>query len=224
MKAIWNHKGIAMAVVVLAGAGVFYLFSYAGVIEPTEYPGPTMHTLDEIYGVAGSQVGPVYAAEDRSVAAMQIDVDGPTGILVGPWDEPGYVGWIKLLDVSYNFTNAYDPCTWNPNAVGVWQPGAITVVKEIDNTSPSLLQLCCAGDRMDVNIDFFRKNPTTGAKEAYLKIKLYIVKISKYGEKLVHRGDGQYAHCEELSFMWTRMDMMWVGPPSVLKTVDWTVH
>ncbi len=97
-----NKKTIQIAITVLLPlCTIFITPAECGNLEPPAAPGPTMHTLDEIYNLLsslGGLIGPLAAAQPRSSAYMQI-TSNPA--ITGESNEPSHLNWIELLWTSY---------------------------------------------------------------------------------------------------------------------------
>jgi len=69
---------VVAAVLALAALCVFSLFAVGGNLEPNAPPGPTMHTLDEIYNEVTSA-----GSEDGDSIPHHSEVEGSGAILYG---------------------------------------------------------------------------------------------------------------------------------------------
>ena len=143
------------------------------------------------------------AADGRGYAMMWIES------INGPYQVAPYRDHIKVVDFHFGIDNqgtsgsAGDRYSSNP------QFTEITVVKNIDKTSPALAMLCASGRAIQfVEIKLMRTEtwPPGPAPDHYYVFTLDDVVISKFENRMVHReADGKYGHLEELSFRCNRL-------------------
>lgn len=230
MKNKRNKTLLFLAITSLAAIGLFSVTAGGGSLEPASAPGPTMHTLEEIYNAtsslslgSGQLTGPVAAAKDRLIA--YVDVNSLE--IQGESTDPSHTNWIEAMAVYYS---AKHPSGATVSSVG-GRTGAradfseLTIVKEVDNASP-MLYLKCAQSKYvgDVVIEF-----TGGAaKTVYHKITLKDVIISSFAPVMSHRTAGEYIHLEEISFHYREIYWEYTpyddsGPTGSTITTNWSL-
>lgn len=204
MKNKQNRILLLMSLTVLVAFGFFAINAGGGDLDPTSGPGPTMHTLDEIYnGVnalssgSGEVTGPVAAAKVRQIAYM--DVAGVPGESV----DAAHVNWIEALSVRYAVTQPATTADSRGGARSANRPNfsEIKVIKEIDKATPPLHFACVTGTTYPtVDIEFTTIAPGTGNKVVYYKIKLVDATVVGFAPVMSHRTNSEYIHLEEVSF------------------------
>jgi type VI secretion system secreted protein Hcp len=192
-----STRGIAKSAVVI-GLGVVAvlavaLFSPAGPLEPTAPPAGTMHTLDEIYANTASViVPPEVLAKARGKAYMQI------GIL-GESTDADHLNWIDIFGMSYKEENSSTIGT-----AGKVNFSNLTVVKELDRSSPKLALTCASGQHIkQVLIQCMTSDPATPKK--YYEITLTEAFVTGVTPKMVYRGNG-FIFMEEISFGFSKIE------------------
>jgi type VI secretion system secreted protein Hcp len=120
---------ICFLILSAAVLSIIVLSAGGGDLEPNAPPGPTMHTLDEIYtAVSGGQEPPQPSAVD-----MFLQIEG----VPGESQDAKHQDWIEVLSWSWGMSRA--PIDPSPTM------GDISLVKEIDKASPKLALYCGAG-------------------------------------------------------------------------------
>jgi len=221
----------AVAVVGLLAVVVLSLRAGGGSLEPPGPPGPTMHTLEEIYNRIGSVsgglelTGPIAAAISREIAYLDID----DGAIQGESEEAAHSGWIEALAVYYT---ARQPAATTVTSVG-GRAGRradfsdLTVVKELDKASPKLYLACARGDHIPkVEFDFVRL--AGGNRVVYHRITLRDAYITSISPVMTHRTDQHYTHLEEVAFSYSQIEWQYTpydasGTPGTPETTKWSI-
>jgi len=138
MKA--RQTRITATVLALAGLLAFSLLAVGGDLDPSSPPGPTMHSLEDIYkAVSGSEK--FIPSVDRGPSDMFIKFDG----VDGECRHEGYEGW---SDVMFFSQGQYRPAGNLGGATrrrGDVAFEETIIVKPIDKTSPKLAEAICKG-------------------------------------------------------------------------------
>ncbi len=161
-------------------------------------------------GAGGIPTESFEAAQGRGYAMMYIN-----GI-VGPYQMQPYHDHIKVIDFKFDIDNIGTSAVGGSYSSNP-QFSEITVVKEIDKTSP-LLAMYCAEGRV-INIVELKFLPTpiwpppSGPPDPhYYIVTLDSAVISKIKNRVVYReSDLQYGHLEELSFRCNRITWEDIG-------------
>ena len=175
------------AMVVLCACGIlaYALIARGGGLEPIAPPGPTMHTLDEIYNLIGSQV------QQPKAFNCFLYVEG----IRGESTDAGHQDWSDFLAYSHGVL-------WNPTTHRA-EHRDFTVVKLLDNASPTLSLYCCEGRYLqEVRIELCM---ASGKKSKFMEYKLTDVTVSAVnqftaGATLTARP------LEEVSFKYERIE------------------
>ena len=135
-----------------------------GGLEPDGPPGPTMHSLDDIYNavVSPNEPPPKPMAYD-----MFLKIEG----VPGESDDLRHKDWIEVLSYSHGVMMKVE--------LGVVGGGRITsrpehqdfsIVKTLDKASPKLALYCCKGDHSpSAKLELCR---ASGDKETYMQYEL----------------------------------------------------
>ncbi len=207
---------VVAAVLALAALCVFSLFAVGGNLEPNAPPGPTMHTLDEIYNEvtsAGSEDGDSipHHSEVEGSGAIHISLEGQTqGVIPGSCTAAGKEGTSVVVSFEHDVHIPLDTAG-QPMGVRVHQP--LSIVKLIDKASPLLYQALVTGERLVVELKWYRIDPT-GGEEHYFTTKLEDAIIVAINPSLLHM--------EDVSFTYRKI--IWTWEPDRITAEDSTPH
>jgi type VI secretion system secreted protein Hcp len=130
MRTRKQKKKLVVSLLGVAGLGVFSLFAVGGNLEPNAPPGPTMHTLDEIYEVCSSLVEPAgYVPEGPVPDAGFVKFEG----IDGPSTDPQHLNWCDLLCFSEGFSAS-------ETSIYIQD---ISFTKVTDKATPKLMEALC---------------------------------------------------------------------------------
>jgi len=158
-----NKTKIILSVLFLAGLVGLAMFAGAGNLEPNAPPGPTMHSLEDIYNLVSSGIEP---------PTQTFAYDGFLKIegIPGESLDDKHKDWIEILSYSH----------------GVSQPASaercdhqdFSIVKQLDKSSPKLAEALCNGQHIPaIQLELCR---ATGDKQKYMEYRMEDVIISSY--------------------------------------------
>ena len=100
--------------------------------------------------------------------------------------------------------------------------GAITATKEVDKSSPKLMQALCTGELLtEVEFDYYRINNKSGQEEKYYTILLKNAIVVAVKASIPNCLDAQFksfGHMEDISF--TYKDIRWTWAPDGIEAED----
>lgn len=167
-----NKTKIIFSVLVLAGLVGLAMIAGAGNLEPNAPPGPTMHTLEDIYNLVGSGIEPppqIFAFD------CFLKIDGIPGESL----DDKHKDWIEVLSYSHEvrmpvFSSAFGA----GHVAGDSEHDAFLIVKELDKSSPKLAEALCTGKHIpNIRLELCRAG---GDKEKYMEYEMEDVIISGY--------------------------------------------
>jgi type VI protein secretion system component Hcp len=184
------RKTKIILILAMSALATFAFLAFAGDLEPSAAPGPTMHTIEEVYGAVKVGAGPIMGAEDRWVASLQFS--GPNGDgFEGSYTIGPDANVIKLVDIYYDV-----------NVPGT-QPivSLFTVTMNIDKCSPKIWQTAIFGQRIGrATIKYYK---TATDMTPYYTVTIESVYIRKMASRTVYKGNGKYAHLDTFSLEWS---------------------
>ncbi len=200
MKKAKQTAPIVFVTILITAVVIFALRAPAGSLEPTSAPGPTMHTLDEIYAntlnsnTSSSSVivPPEGAATRRGKSYLWIE-----GVPGESTDDKRDL-WIDIFGFEYAQTQTYDSSGSGGAGSARVEFSSVTITKQIDKASPQLSLNCCTGQHIPRVYIETTKAATDGSAEVLYKLELQDVLVTGVAPRLVYVGD-EYVLMEELS-------------------------
>lgn len=172
-------------------AVVLISLNAGGGLEPDAPPGPTMHTLEDIYNLLDSQRQP---PPQPAAYDCFLKIDG----VPGESTDENHKDWIEVLSYSHGVTMAVEP--------GVIGGGRITsrsehqdfsVVKSIDKASPNLALYICRGDIIpEVTLELCRAGGDKLRYMEYVLSNVIVTSVQPGGDPQT----GEPLPMEEVSF------------------------
>ena len=161
--------GIAVLMSMMIPIGV-----NAGDLNPSSAPGPTMHTLNEIYDKIGSSSTQEEKIPSTSIfgipsAAYATIIGMEHGTIKGDCTVEGEENNIIVLSFEQMVTIPTDAVTGLPTGQRIHKP--LSIIKYIDKSSPLLFGATCNGEQFSIEIRLYRTNGSS-LKEHYYTIKL----------------------------------------------------
>lgn len=189
------RKLVILALAVLAVL-VVAMYSPAGPLQPTAPPAGTMHTLDEIYAnTASVVVPPEILARARGRAYLRIDS------IQGESKDHAHENWIDIFGMGYQEKMAFD--YGGGGTTGKVSFSEISIVKEVDSSSPKLALACAEGQHFKqclIECMTLDEEP-----RHYYDIRLTDVIVSAITPKMVYRGNG-FVFMEEVLLNFVRIE------------------
>jgi type VI secretion system secreted protein Hcp len=213
MKNIRNKSLLFAGLAATAACILFAVSATGGNLEPASPPAPTMHSLDEIYNMAGSvgmPVWPLGAAKTRSLAYINI----ANLTIPGESNEASHNNWIETLSASYMLSQPSNTAAGSNDGGKGERTGTkvafseLYFVKEIDRATPVLAKGCANGKRYNtVVIDFTRT--IAGSRKIYLKMTLSDVTISSIMSVMSPRAQNDFTHLEQVSLRYSKIEWLY---------------
>lgn len=202
---------MVMTVLVVLGIVLICLNAGGGSLEPQAAPASTMHTLEEIYSLVGSQGGTQPFAVD-----CFLEIEG----VPGESDDAKHQDWIEILSYSHGIkcvTDVIPPQT---------EHNDISVTKEIDKATPKLCLLACNGNVIPTVTLQIMREVASNVRDNYYEIILTNVRVTSVnsgvpvaigsGERPVEEVSLNY---EQIQWKYTEFDAN--GDPTGNVTENW---
>jgi type VI secretion system secreted protein Hcp len=191
-----QKRNVAVGLLVLAGLLVFSFLATGGNLDPSAPPGPTMHTLEEIYNLVQANSGTAGGGSTGNF--LQVE-----GIPGGSTDE-NHQGWIEIESFSFGVhqTIAGTPSSGSGRTTQGCSHQDFTISKIIDKASPKLALFCCTGEHLpNIKLQVCRAG---GDKMKYMEYKMEDVIISSITSP-GSAGSGDSVPTESISFNFAKI-------------------
>jgi len=142
------------------------------------------------------------------------------GKIEGSCEQKSHTGSILIQEFDHEIALPKDPQSGQPVGQRVHKP--LTIHKYVDKASPKLYKALSTGERCDVEIKWYRINPS-GEEEHYFTHKLedaVIVSIQPYMFNCLDKANDQYGHMEKVSFTYRKISWTFVDG-GVAAEDDW---
>ena len=225
MRNIRNKSLLFAGLIATAVCIMFALSATGGNLEPASPPAPTMHSLDEIYNMAGSvgmPVWPLSVAKTRSLAYINI----ANLTIPGESNEPTHNNWIEALSVSYMLSQPSNTAGSGAGSKGERTGTKVTYsemyfVKEIDRATPKLATACSKGDHFPTATIEFTKI-IAGSRKTYLKLVLTDVTIWSVMPVMSPRANDDFTHLEQVSLRYGKIQWLYYRYNDLGQLIDTT--
>jgi len=141
------------------------------------------------------------------------------GKIEGSCDIQGREGTILVYALDHTVEIPRDTHTGLPTGKRIHLP--MTVEKEIDKSTPKLMQALASGEQLsEVILDFWRISPK-GTEEKYFTVKLQdaiIVNIESFFPETFLEANEKYKHMEKISFTYSKI--IWTWQPDGIEAED----
>lgn len=200
-----KRTNLIVSVLVLAGLAAFSLSGYAGDLEPSGLPGPTMHSLDEIFDKIGSALPPGWKpmpshgqAEGKSAIHMSLEGENQ-GNIEGSCEAEGREDTIVVVGLEHQVSIPLDPQSGLPTVKRVHEP--LSILKYIDKASPKLYAALCTGEHLSEVVLKFYRIDRFGGEEHYYTITLE--------DAIIVERKRAFPNVESVSFVYSRIRWTW---------------
>ena len=129
----------------------------------------------------------LYMVMAASTASAAVDAFMKIDGVPGESTEPGYEGWIELLEFDYSMSAPVSRLTGKRS--GKPQMSPITFTKTFDKASPLLMMHCSVGQNINTLTIEVLKSATSGRMEPYFTVELKQVTVTSYDLKTDLAGD-----------------------------------
>ena len=133
------------------------------------------------------------------------------GTIEGSCDQQGREGTILCQAYDHQISIPRDPQTGLPVGKRVHHP--LVVTKVFDKSSPKLAQALTSGERLTVELKWYRIDPT-GVEEHYYTIKLedaIVVSIKGWTPNCLDPVKESFSHMEDVAHTYTKIIWTWVA-------------
>ena len=200
MEAKRVRTRLVTGLLVLTALILISLKAGGGSLEPNSPPGPTMHTLEEIYDLVSSQGEPP-AQPSGFIGFLQVEGIGGESI------DENHKGWIEVLSYSQGITQQIASAVIGPGRVGErCDHQDFSVVKTLDKASPKLALFCCTGQHIpEIKLELCRPE---GEKTIFMEYKMKdaIVSSYDYGKPSGDVKTSEILPVEEVSFNYGKIE------------------
>lgn len=191
--------GLGSLGAVMAAVMITPEVAFSGALEPASPPGPTMHTLEDIYnklqtmGNATASATMPSIGDVRGSSSIHMLVEGPSGIIQGECTVEGREDTIPLLLFSHEVVSPRDAASGLPTGSAQHQP--VVILKYVDQSSPLLYQMQVGGSVLPhVTLRFYRIGAHEGEEVNYYTITL--------DDAIIVCVKSSIPHMEEVAFVY----------------------
>jgi type VI secretion system secreted protein Hcp len=143
---------------------------------------------------------------------FHMTVEGTTqGTIEGSCDQQGREGTILCQAFDHQISIPRDPQSGLPVGKRVHHPLVIT--KVFDKSSPKLAQALTSGERLSVELKWYRIDPT-GVEEHFYTIKLedaIVVTMKDWTPNCLDPVKESFSHMEDVAYTYTKIIWTWVA-------------
>jgi len=150
----------------------------------------------------------------------------PCSLLVdgkpGSSEKIGRENTIDVYEVDHNVHQPFRQEDCMPSGVRVHSP--LRVVCEIDKANPPLVKACCRGENIaEINLQYWRIDPTTHSEVQYYNIKLTqarCVDVRTFMPTSFLPNNEPYRHMVQYSFVYEQIEWNYM-PDSMIESDHW---
>jgi len=160
---------VVLGTVAVAAFCCVLSLSWAGNLEPSAPPGPTMHTLEDIYSVCSSMAisGDDECMPCDALAGIFVKFDGVDGEV----DDPDYDKWCHAITFSQGQAIPIEGATGSTRRRGDVVFDSVVLVRELDKASPKLAEAVCKR-RVFAKVDIHLTNTYVTGRQTYYRYEL----------------------------------------------------
>jgi len=179
-------------------AVVLISLNAGGGLEPTEPPGPTMHTLEDIYSL-------VSAANEPPAQPFAFDAFLKIGGIPGESTDSKHKEWIEVLSYRHEITMPLMIGVGGARSAGLCEHQDFSVVKTLDKASPKLALSCCTGSEVTSPGVPIRLELCKASGEKYMEYLMHDVIVTAVKPSGNAQG-GEALPIEEVSFNYGKIE------------------
>jgi len=143
---------------------------------------------------------------------IHLTIEGKNqGAIEGSCDMEGRENSILVYAMDHGVHIPRDPQSGQPSGKRIHGP--LTIVKEVDKSSPKLYQALCTGENLNpVVLKWYRIDPSVGQEEHYFTTELHdaiVVEMKPYFPIAFVKDNEPYRHMEELRFTYKKIIWTW---------------